>query len=233
MPDKILSGIYGYKLFTAFMQLKILPKQALLLAVILSGLIFFLALFLYLISLNSSKSRSSLPISYIDITSDGEIKNTVAFSSQEQEAIGLPVRLKIPSINIDAPIEHMGLTSDGAMDVPKDPFNVAWFNLGPRPGEKGSAVIAGHYGWKNNTSAVFDNLYKLIVGDKIYIEDEKGVITTFVVHEIQTYDKDDATLDVFMSDDDKSHLNLITCTGVWNKAEKIYSKRLVVFTNKE
>jgi len=32
------------------------------------------------------------------------------------------------------------------MDLPKERANVAWFNLGPRPGENDSAVIAGHYG---------------------------------------------------------------------------------------
>jgi sortase (surface protein transpeptidase) len=33
--------------------------------------------------------------------------------------------------------------------VPVDQRNVAWFNLGPLPGENGSAVISGHYGLKN------------------------------------------------------------------------------------
>ena len=47
-------------------------------------------------------------------------------------------------------VEDVGLTPGGAMDVPKGPSDVAWFDLGPRPGEVGSAVIAGHEGWKDN-----------------------------------------------------------------------------------
>lgn len=119
------------------------------------------------------------------------------------------------------------------MDVPKGPNDVAWFNLGPRPGEIGSAVISGHYGWKNNIPAVFDNLHKLRKGDKVYVEDKNGATITFVVRELRTYDQNEDASDVFGSSDGKAHLNLVTCTGTWNKAQKSYSKRLVVFTDKE
>ena len=152
---------------------------------------------------------------------------------KDKNSFGLPVLLKIPAININAPFEYVGLTSDGAMDVPKGPADVGWFNLGPRPGENGSAVIAGHSGWKNGVSASFDNLYKLKKGDKIYVEDRKGIITTFVVRESKKYNPSADASNVFISNDGKSHLNLITCTGIWNKIWKSHSDRLVVFTDKE
>lgn len=144
-----------------------------------------------------------------------------------------PVRLKIPKIHVDAAVESVGLAPDGSMDVPKDPADVAWFNLGSPPWENGSAVIAGHYGWKNGEAAVFDNLYKLRKGDKIYVEDDLGVTIVFVVHAIRRYAPNADTKDVFGSSDGKSHLNLITCEGTWDKRTKQYSKRLVVFTDKE
>lgn len=109
------------------------------------GLLFFSGFIFYLIPINSARSAPA-PI----------IKNTVTLILPKQKPVnpGLlasPVRLKIPKINIDAAIESVGLTPEGAMDVPKSHTNVAWFNLGPRPGEQGSAVINGHFGWwKNN-----------------------------------------------------------------------------------
>ena len=145
----------------------------------------------------------------------------------------LPIRLTIPKINVDAPIEYVGLSQDGAMDAPKGPLEVAWFNLGPRPGETGNAVLAGHEGWKDGIPAVFDTLHALRKGDRLYVEDEKGLITTFVVRELRTFGKDEDATDVFSSTDGKSHLNLITCEGSWNKTEKSYSHRLVVFADKE
>ena len=148
--------------------------------------------------------------------------------------VGLPARLKIPAIDVDAPIEYVGLTPNGAMGIPKGPSDVGWFELGPRPGEDGSAVMAGHYGtWKSGQGSVFDNLHKLSQGDKIYIVDDKGMTTTFVVRESRRYDPEADAAEVFTASDEKPHLNLITCEGAWNKASKSYPQRLVVFTDKE
>ena len=151
----------------------------------------------------------------------------------EQVTPGFPIRLKISRIDVDAVVKYVGITSQGAMDVPESPADVAWFNLGPRPGEVGSAVISGHYGWKNNMPAVFDGLHKLQKGDKLYIEDEKGATATFVVRELRRYSDEEEAPSVFRSSDGKAHLNLITCEGVWNKTKKSYSNRLVVFIDKE
>lgn len=148
-------------------------------------------------------------------------------------ASGLPVRLRIPTMNVDAVIEHLGLAPDGAMDTPKGPSDVAWFDGGPLPGEKGSAVIAGHFGWKDNIPAVFDDLSTLRKGDKIYVENDKGELTTFVVRESKLFGEKGNAAEVFNSSDDKAHLNLVTCEGVWNKEAKSYSERLVVFADKE
>ncbi len=151
--------------------------------------------------------------------------------AEPTSVIGLPVLLNIPSINVNAKVEYLGVTPQGAMDVPKGPSDVAWFDLGPRPGQIGSSVIAGHFGWKDGISAAFDNLGELQKGDKIYVKDENGATTTFVVSGIRKYDENQDASDVFYSSDGIAHLNLITCEGVWNKANKSYSNRVVVFTD--
>lgn len=151
----------------------------------------------------------------------------------DHSGFGLPVHLKIPNINVNAMVDSVGLTSDGSVDVPQGPNDVAWFNLGPRPGENGSSVIDGHSGWKDGIPAVFDNLGKLHIGDQLSIEDSKGNIIDFVVRELKTYGPYENVPTVFNSNDGKAHLNLITCTGVWDEAEKSHSERLVVFSDKE
>lgn len=160
------------------------------------------------------------------------VVNDAVFPAQKQASAGLPVRLKIPSINVDSAVEYVGLAPDGTMDVPKNQGDVAWFETGQRPGENGSAVIDGHYGIKDGKGSVFDDLYKLRKGDKLYIEDDKGMTISFVVRESRRYDPQADASDVFSSNDGKSHLNLITCEGVWNKSTQQYSERLVVFTDK-
>ncbi|OGZ66355.1 MAG: hypothetical protein A3C50_01135 [Candidatus Staskawiczbacteria bacterium RIFCSPHIGHO2_02_FULL_43_16] len=147
------------------------------------------------------------------------------------EAImGLPKRLVVPAISVDAPVINVGLTADGSVDVPKGPTEVAWYQLGPRPGEKGSAVITGHYGpWRTGASSVFDNLNKLKAGDKIYVKDDKGKELVFAVKETRMYDPGESPTEVF-NKTDGVYLNLITCQGDWLASQKTYNQRLVVFT---
>lgn len=144
---------------------------------------------------------------------------------------GLPVRLKIPVISVDSAIEDALITPDGRMDVPAGSVNVAWFSLGPHPGQEGSAVIGGHFGISNGLPFVFYNLDKLKVGDKIYILDDKDATLAFQVRSIKSFDRNADATTVFTSTDGKAHLNLITCEGTWNQVNGTYPQRLVVFTD--
>lgn len=165
-------------------------------------------------------------------TLNNEATNTAAaMNVQEAPRPGLPIRLEIPSIKVNAGIEEVGRTPQGAMDVPSHPSTTAWYNLGPRPGEVGSAVIAGHYGWYNNIPAIFDNLHKIKIGDNLSVVDDAGQTLHFVVRELRSYTLSENPSDVFNSDDGQTHLNLVTCQGAWNAAQKSYPKRLVVFTD--
>lgn len=152
--------------------------------------------------------------------------------TQPSESVGVPVHISIPSISVDAEIESVALAEDGSMDVPKDPMNAGWYELGPRPGDIGSAVIAGHLDWYDGQTGSFENLYKMKQGDEIIVRGEEGVEITFVVREIKMYDAEEDATDVFISTDGKAHLNLVTCDGVWNKNARQYSERLVVFAER-
>ena len=159
---------------------------------------------------------------------------TTSFASIESpvQAAALPVRLRIPAIGVSASLETVGLTKGGDVDVPKNPIHAAWFDKGPLPGASGNAVIDGHYGWwENGTAAVFNNLSQLKKGDVVYVDDANGHTLAFTVQRLQNYGENEKASDVFIASDGRPHLNLITCTGVWNAAQQSYSKRLVVFTD--
>lgn len=205
------------------MKSKFLPKWSLLIVAIAGVLLFSMIFLTMAVDLSAPQNLIvNASVNIQRIVSPGITSST------------LPVRLKIPKIRVDAAIESTGLTKEGAVGIPTGPTTVAWFNLGTHPGEVGSAIITGHFGpWKGGRPTVFNNLYKLRQGDKIYVTDNSGITTIFVVREARRYDpKADAAV-VFGSKDGQAHLNLITCEGVWNKILKSYSKRLVVFTDKE
>ena len=143
-----------------------------------------------------------------------------------------PVRLVIPSIAINAIIEHVGLTPGGAMGTPQTLSDVAWFDPGIAPGQIGTSVIDGHLDWTHGEAAVFANLYKLHNGANIQVVDASGSLTTFIVTNIGTFGENENTDNIFNSSDGISHLNLITCDGAWNSTSQSYTDRLVIFSDK-
>lgn len=147
--------------------------------------------------------------------------------------IGVPLRLKIPSIAVDAMIEKVTVAADGSMGVPKDILNVGWYGPGTRPGDIGSAVIDGHVNWFHGATAVFVDLHKVKVGDSMTVEDSEGAVVSFVIRNIKTLDAAADSTNVFTSSDGKAHLNLVTCSGAWDKRSQQYVTRLVIFADKQ
>lgn len=144
---------------------------------------------------------------------------------------GLPVRLMIPGLAVDAKILYMGLTPDGDMAVPDNNFqDVGWYQYGARPGDVGTAVIAGHVNGKRERG-VFVDLDTLVKGDIVKIIDDKDQTISFTVRDMRTYDQNDQPEEVFHSSRG-THLNLITCAGEWNASEQRFPVRLVVFADK-
>ena len=142
----------------------------------------------------------------------------------------LPARLIIKAIGVDADVQSVGLSwkGDGNMGIPTNFTDVAWYNQGPKPGMPGIAVINGHVDGKDVEKAVFYNLGTLKPGDKVEVVDKKGNTAQFRVVGSKTYDYDSPTEDIFIGDASKAQLNLITCSGDWDKEKKLYRQRIVV-----
>lgn len=149
-------------------------------------------------------------------------------SLKEENSIK-PSVLTIPKLGIEAPIKEFGLDKEGNMELPENGKDVAWFEPGFQPGEKGNAVLAGHVD-DEKKPAVFFELKELEPGDEIHLQDEKGESLTFVVREKVAYKKDDAPLRTIFGPSQKRMLNLITCTGYFDHDIHNYVERLVVYT---
>ncbi|MBI4067655.1 class F sortase [Candidatus Gottesmanbacteria bacterium] len=147
--------------------------------------------------------------------------------------IGLPERLVIESLGVEATVEGVGLNAEGSMDIPKDVYNVAWYNLGYKPGEIGNAVIAGHLDTQTGDPSVFYNLLSMREGERIKVIDNLGNTYTFKVVNIASYPHDEFPLVEVFGDYAKKRLNLITCGGDWNRNAQNYSHRTVVYSELE
>ena len=137
-----------------------------------------------------------------------------------------PVRLVIPGIGVDARIESRGLDPDRNLDVPADYRDVAWYNLGPAPGQPGNAILNGHVNWWTG-AAVFTRLSELKRGDRIVVVRGDGSRLTFKVTGT-TIVLATARVASLFAPSPKAGLTLITCSGQWDAALGSDTHRLLV-----
>ena len=144
-----------------------------------------------------------------------------------------PVRLIIPAIEINAPVEWVGTDPNADLATPtQNPWqDVGWYNLGPHPGERGSAVIDGHLDRPGGFPAVFWRLRDLRVGDEVQVKNTSGKTLRFQVTRIELYPAQDAPIQDIFGNWGGTYLNLITCAGDWIPSQHQTNLRLVVYTS--
>lgn len=124
--------------------------------------------------------------------------------------IGRPTRVVVPAIGVDESLTGLGLAPDGAMEMPA--FGAAgWYDEGPRPGAPGAAVVVAHVRGPAGPD-VFAALATLRPGDRATVHGTRGR-ATFVVHALQTVDKERLPYDRIWPETDEPLLRLITCGG--------------------
>lgn len=140
-----------------------------------------------------------------------------------------PQTLVIPKLKISAPVESVGKTEAGNMEVPSNAANVGWYRYGAVPTLRGNAVLSGHYDTPSGRPAIFYRLKQLKQGDSIRLAMSDGNTYPFVVTGIENIPIDVFPTEYVFRDKFGINLNLITCSGIWDPEGKNYSKRLVVF----
>ncbi|MFI1535251.1 class F sortase [Streptomyces anandii] len=141
----------------------------------------------------------------------------------------VPDRVRIPVIQVDAPITPVGVDSDGwvAAPPPENPNLAGWFNGAVTPGEKGTAVVVGHVDNKAGP-AVFYGLGALKKGNHVDIHREDGKTAVFEVYGVEVFEKDAFPGDRVYGSKGTPELRVITCGGGYTK-QTGYQGNVVVF----
>ncbi len=142
----------------------------------------------------------------------------------------VPTKIIIPALSLEADVEPEGVTKAGNMDVPANWNKTGWYALGYHPGENGNAVIAGHVDNNLGLPAVFYYIKDLKPGNEIILLDKNGNKQTFAVDTSEAVSVVHPPLERIFGPSDAPHLNLITCTGPWNKKTRSYDERMVVYS---
>lgn len=139
-----------------------------------------------------------------------------------------PIAISIPAMGLEQPLVSLGLEPDGSMEVPRAFDAVGWFRRGPRPGENGPAVIAGHVDSKTGPAA-FYRLSELEAGDEVRVTREDGSVARFVVEDSQRFAKRSFPTERVFGPTAGPELRLVTCTGAFDRSRRSYVENLVVF----
>ena len=139
-----------------------------------------------------------------------------------------PVSIGIPRLHVSSRLEDLGVDDDGVMEVPAEPANAGWYELGPSPGALGPAVVAGHVTW-NQAPAVFFRLAELRPGDVVQVTRTDDVVAVFEVTRVERYPKSSFPTDLVFGATDHAGLRLITCGGDYEQAAHRYSDNVVAF----
>jgi hypothetical protein len=150
--------------------------------------------------------------------------------------VEVPLKLKIPSLKVDAPVLGVGLNSANEMDAPKGPIGdpvwhtAFWYRGSGIPGESGTATIAGHVNDPLGRDEIFAHLQDLRPGDQIIIHYTKANIDiAFIIDQVKDYSLKESSDPAVLAQiygtgpvngtgpqpalDGLSHLTLITCAG--------------------
>jgi hypothetical protein len=139
-----------------------------------------------------------------------------------------PTVVEIPAIGVRSGLSELGLDASGAIEAPND-FDVAgWFSLGPRPGQPGPAVIAGHVD-SGDGPAVFYRLHELAPGDEVIVRRADGTTIRFTVTDAESYAKDAFPTDSVYGPVPGPEVRLITCGGQFDRSRQQYRDNVVVY----
>uniref|UniRef100_A0AAU2JX38 Class F sortase n=1 Tax=Streptomyces sp. NBC_00049 TaxID=2903617 RepID=A0AAU2JX38_9ACTN len=138
-------------------------------------------------------------------------------------------RIRIPTINVDAPVMTVGLDAEGWIDAPppQDRNLAGWYLNGISPGQRGSAVIVGHVD-NAQGPAVFYGLGSVKPGNQIEVERYDGRTAVFEVYGVEVFSKDAFPGSRVYGDTGHPELRVITCGGGYSKARG-YDGNVVVF----
>jgi len=147
-------------------------------------------------------------------------------NSREGAAIGRPVFVHIPRLDVQARIRPTGVTMDGVARIPRDGDDIGWYRFGPRPGERGSAVLIGHRDTAAEGPGALFAADLLQRGDQVIVKTRSGSVAFAVTS--STYYNKQALPAALFGRHGLPRLTVITCGGAFDAEHGGYQQNYVV-----
>lgn len=144
-----------------------------------------------------------------------------------------PLSVAIPAIGVDSRLLHLGINSDGTLQVPSlqtSSGEAAWYKYSVTPGQIGTSVIEGHVDSVSGP-AVFFRLGALRPGNTVDVTLADGITAIFRVTGVREYAKSHFPANTVYGAAHYPALRLITCGGAFDYATGHYLSSTVVFAS--
>jgi sortase (surface protein transpeptidase) len=139
-----------------------------------------------------------------------------------------PTRLAIPSQDVNAPVEPVGVGTGGELIIPHSPMDVGWYQGGSVPGEPGVALLTSHIDTRTEGRGVLSGLVRLSEGDEIRVTAADGTVQRWSVIARTQHRKDDLPQELF-SRAGEPVLALVTCGGPFDATVRSYRDNVIVW----
>ncbi len=141
--------------------------------------------------------------------------------------------IRVPSLHINARVKAAGLDSGGAVEAPKNIYDVNWYNGSVLPGgNAGTTLLVGHLsGW--TAPGVFKRLDKVKSGELIELERGDGKKLRYIVEKIEKLPVENIDMGAVLASDatDKHVLKLMTCAGSYDRQSESFRERSIVYAS--
>lgn len=208
------------------MQLNKNKKKKLIIVVsALLGAALLIALVIFIINITAGKRIPKVSNKIVERKEEIDpVKSGYVWSGGPED----PKKIIIGKIGVDNFVQQVGTNEKNEVAAPTNIYLAGWYNKSAKPGQKGLSVIDGHLDGYTKPG-VFNKLGDLATGDEFEVEIGSGVKKKFRVLKVDTVDTNNAVGVLFSQNlRVKSQLNLITCSGTFDKSNNKYDKRTIV-----
>ncbi len=141
----------------------------------------------------------------------------------------VPVRVTVPSVGIDLPVEPVGVDPDGSMALPGSADVAGWYRFGPAPASPtGSTLVAAHVDARSTGVGPFARLRDVAPGAQVDVTTADGTTTAYRVVDVVRIAKEEAPVETWFDRDGARRLVLVTCGGAFRRDVGHYADNVVV-----
>jgi hypothetical protein len=144
------------------------------------------------------------------------------------------MRMVIPRIGLNAPVNVRVVGLDGVMGAPNGKDDVIWYDFSAFAGTGGfpgvpqaNALFSGHVDYHPHYTAVFWYLHQLVPGDIIDVYLLDGSLVRYSV-QWSTWIAHNENFGSYAIRTGEELLTIVTCGGTFDSSTRNYSNRLVV-----